>query len=315
MMDIAAKPAPGNHASALLTRLVLQALLAERSITLPTGFGALPDALRQGQVDAGLKRRLLDHALAQAGPAALIRAGRGICRQGFAPPLLVLLRAADPAALAAQWMRLERYFHARNRTRLVLAAPASLAAERWCVPGGGQASQPARSENLLIQGLLWGLLERFGCRDVQVEPGSDDTRWQYHWRGLARPAETALAQLDPLPLDPLALDPLPLGPRAQKLARHLARDPAHGWRLQDAAGALRQSPRSLQRALAADGTSFQGLLRGLRIRAACGLLLGQDWSLAEIGYACGFADQAHFQRQFRAATNFTPGDYRALGRA
>src|SRR5690606_991198 len=139
----------------------------------------------------------------------------------------------------------------------------SLRAERWAVPATAAGGQPVRSENLLIQGLLWGLLERFGCRDVQMQAGNDDSRWQYHWHGLARPAETGLAQFAPL-----ALDPLLLGPRAQKLARHLARDPAHGWRLQDAAGALRQSPRSLQRALAADGTSFQGLLRGLRIRAA-----------------------------------------------
>lgn len=295
---------PANHASALLTRLVLQGLAAENPALLPADLGPLPDALRQAHVDAGLKRRLLEHALAQSDAATLIRAGRGICRQGFAPPLAVLLRAADMAGLVQQWMRLERYFHARNRTRLTLTGNTTLLAERWGLNG----QVPARAENLLIQGLLWGLLERFGAQPVRLLAEPDDATWHYTWQDVQRPAATA--SISPQLAEAA---PLPVGAAGQKLARFLGCEPARAWRLQQAAEALRQSPRGLQRTLAAEGTSFQGLLRGLRIREACLLLLHEDWSLAEIGYACGFADQAHFQRQFRAATNFTPGDYRTLG--
>lgn len=295
---------PSNHASALLTRLVLQGLATENPALLPPDLGPLPDALRQAHVDAGQKRRLLEYALARSDAATLIRAGRGICRQGFAPPLAVLLRAADMAGLAQQWMRLERYFHVRNRTRLTLSGSNSLLAERWSLNGPA----PVRAENLLIQGLLWGLLERFGGQQVGLLAGPDDATWHYTWQAVQRPAAAAsISQRLP------EAAPLPVGAAGQKLAQVLGHDPAQGWRLHQAAGALRQSPRGLQRALAAEGTSFQGLLRGLRIREACLLLLHEDWSLAEIGYACGFADQAHFQRQFRAATNLTPGDYRALG--
>jgi AraC-like DNA-binding protein len=36
-------------------------------------------------------------------------------------------------------------------------------------------------------------------------------------------------------------------------------------------------------------------------------------SIADIGYWCGYADQAHFQRDFRRAVNMTPGRYREAG--
>ena len=35
-------------------------------------------------------------------------------------------------------------------------------------------------------------------------------------------------------------------------------------------------------------------------------------SLAEIGYCCGYADQPHFQRDFRRALNMSPGEYRRV---
>jgi len=293
---------PDNHASALLTRLVLQALVARGDAALlPPDLGRLPDPLRRAHVDAGLKRRLLDHALMVGGPELLVTVGRGICQQGFAPPLAVWLRASSVTILAQQWMRFERYFHSSNRTKLDMIAD-GMAARRWMLGGG----RPTRAENLLIQGLLWGLLERYGCRDVALLSGTDDAQWRYRWRRIERQAPPP--QASPQAAQP----PLPLGPSARLLARHLAEEPARLWRLEEAAGLLKLSPRQLQRDLATEGTSFQGLLRGLRIREACGRLIEGDWSLAEIGYACGFADQAHFQRQFREATNLTPGDYRAL---
>ncbi|WP_034854254.1 AraC family transcriptional regulator [Sinorhizobium sojae] len=47
-----------------------------------------------------------------------------------------------------------------------------------------------------------------------------------------------------------------------------------------------------------------------RVREARGLLrLG--WSAADTAYQCGFADQAHFTRHFKARTGVTPGAFRA----
>ncbi|MDQ0454161.1 helix-turn-helix transcriptional regulator [Rhizobium paknamense] len=48
----------------------------------------------------------------------------------------------------------------------------------------------------------------------------------------------------------------------------------------------------------------------LRIRQAKALLR-QGERLAEAGFACGFSDQAHFTRAFKALSGMTPGLYRA----
>ncbi len=39
-------------------------------------------------------------------------------------------------------------------------------------------------------------------------------------------------------------------------------------------------------------------------------LLRQGWSAADTAYHCGFADQAHFTRHFKARTGVTPGAFR-----
>ncbi|MCX8999049.1 AraC family transcriptional regulator [Rhizobiaceae bacterium BDR2-2] len=48
----------------------------------------------------------------------------------------------------------------------------------------------------------------------------------------------------------------------------------------------------------------------LRIRAACGMLRRGD-SPTDVALACGFADQAHFTRHFKARIGTTPGRFRA----
>lgn len=47
-----------------------------------------------------------------------------------------------------------------------------------------------------------------------------------------------------------------------------------------------------------------------RVRAAK-TLLRNGWSAVDAAYQCGFADQAHFSRHFKARTGVTPGAFRA----
>lgn len=47
-----------------------------------------------------------------------------------------------------------------------------------------------------------------------------------------------------------------------------------------------------------------------RVRAAK-TLLRHGWSAVDAAYQCGFADQAHFSRHFKARTGVTPGAFRA----
>lgn len=51
-------------------------------------------------------------------------------------------------------------------------------------------------------------------------------------------------------------------------------------------------------------------LRAYRIERAKQLLRSSSLSLAEVSFACGFADQSHFTRTFAAATGTTPGNWR-----
>ncbi|WP_075584331.1 helix-turn-helix domain-containing protein [Caballeronia glathei] len=51
-------------------------------------------------------------------------------------------------------------------------------------------------------------------------------------------------------------------------------------------------------------------LRAYRIERAKQLHRSSSLSLAEVSFACGFADQSHFTRTFAAATGTTPGNWR-----
>jgi AraC family transcriptional regulator len=51
-------------------------------------------------------------------------------------------------------------------------------------------------------------------------------------------------------------------------------------------------------------------LRKLKVEKALALMSRSRRSLAEVAYACGFADQSHFIRSFKAVTGFRPSEYR-----
>ncbi|MCC6646630.1 MAG: AraC family transcriptional regulator [Polyangiaceae bacterium] len=80
--------------------------------------------------------------------------------------------------------------------------------------------------------------------------------------------------------------------------------------LEDVAAALHASPRTLERHLAAHGTTFSALLDTYRRERA--LLLADDrtLSVAEIAWRVGYSDVANFTRAFRRWTGRTPGAYR-----
>ncbi|OWK40798.1 helix-turn-helix domain-containing protein [Fimbriiglobus ruber] len=52
------------------------------------------------------------------------------------------------------------------------------------------------------------------------------------------------------------------------------------------------------------------LLLKLRMDSAAEQLRDTNLTIVEIGFACGYADQSSFTRQFRSTTGLTPGEYR-----
>ena len=76
------------------------------------------------------------------------------------------------------------------------------------------------------------------------------------------------------------------------------------------AAALILSARSLQRHLAAHDSGFGVLLRQVRLARSARLLAETPQSPAQIGYVCGFSDQAHFTREFKRHSAVTPLRFR-----
>lgn len=277
---------------AALTAMTIAELRRRDPRLLPPGCRA-DDWLGRAVMDDTLKRRVLRHALRVGGPRPLLDVGLALPRLTFLPAVRALLASADTTVLAGKWMRLEGYYHSTHRTHIAT----DIAGVWQCAHHAVTGPPPILAEHLLICGVLRGLLQAFGSARVRL--ASEPTRggrWTLAWR-------------------PAAAAPPPLGwlpgeePEA-RVAQLIAADPARRWTLDDAARALACSTRTLQRHLAASGNRFATLLRASRVARAAERLLGTSESLAEIGYACGFADQGHFQRSFKAVVGLTPTTYR-----
>lgn len=81
----------------------------------------------------------------------------------------------------------------------------------------------------------------------------------------------------------------------------------------DVADALHMSPRTLQRRLADDGTSFKFLLDEARRELALRFIGERHLSVKETSYLLGFSEPGNFSRAFRRWTGTTPSRYRASG--
>jgi len=273
-----------------------------------------PDPMEHAKLHPLAKRDILQHAYDRGGAGPLLSVGQYLHEIADNPAVAVLLRSAEPCVLAEKWMRLERYYHSNNRTRIARDGD-GIACERISL-----RSTVAPAENLLIAGILAGLFQRIGATEVALEigggrypadrlmevgrlDGEKTHRFRISWRKFTG---TGLAD------HPTTSPSSGAEPTVGHLTSLFMSDIGRVWRLPDASRALGKSARSLQRALTAEGRSFSTVVRGARTGAAGRLLSETDHSLAEIGYCCGYADQAHFQRDFLRALNMTPANYRRI---
>ena len=294
-----------DQTSAALIRLVRRAFERRGLSSGPApGVGA--------RAPLGDKRALLEAGLERLGVDALLAVGDELRHVPWDPVLAVLRRARSPSDALERWFRLEQYYHSRHRTRVVEDEGRAVVLEHFALRG----PPPTAAEHLLIAGLVAGLLVDAGTLGLTAVLGGDVC---FLVEGERREASAMPAHPERLSLSwsgfrPPAADDAPNTKPDDslrgRLAGVIAEDPHRRWKVDDAARALGSSTRTLQRALAREGHAFRSVLRTTRCEVAA-RLLGDGHPVADVGYACGFADQAHFTREFSELVGPTPGAYRS----
>jgi AraC-like DNA-binding protein len=93
----------------------------------------------------------------------------------------------------------------------------------------------------------------------------------------------------------------------QLVGAHLGYDVPSVGRLAEELGT---SIRSLQRALAAEGTSFSRVLERERMARARDAVIDESRPITEVGFTLGYSDPAHFARAFHRWFGMSPRAFR-----
>lgn len=299
----------------------LHVALIRQLAWLPRGYDLVP----AGTVVTSAKLRSIMLALEEInGPAVLVRLGRYLAAKEQEPILTMLRHSATPSMIADRWRRLEGYSHARARSAFSVTGK-SMTIHRGVVRG----QPPARVENLLLLGFLIGLLEAAGAENINAtilpshgpavhvtRKGRISSKLAFSGRGLRfRINWSSFEQVSssyPFMANMPGTAPS-IGaqrPVVQQLCTFLEHDIGRSWTIDEVAAALDTSGRTLQRRLQQANSRFSDLLRLVRVREACRLLYGTTLSVGEIGFWCGFTDNAHFSRDFRRLMAMPPSVYR-----
>lgn len=310
-----------DFASASMLRLLLRAAAADglAIATLPAWPPVGAHVPRQH------KQQVVGALVQAGGLPLLLRLARQVQHIAGEPLHRALVGARDPHEFLLRWQRLERHVHARHRVVALAVGPRRLMLQHQALPG---VAAPLAAESVAVLGVWIGALQAVGTAGLRVRLGRQpvigpgaSARWTdgpvQHWRldwtasAGVRAADDGGATAD---LPPLADMAWPWAEPAAGLARWLAQDPAGSPRIANAAAALGLPPRTLQRHLAQAGSSFTALLGEVRVRLAAAWLVQAASPLAEIGFACGYADQAHFTREFTRRAGLSPARFRAAAR-
>lgn len=311
-----------DFASASMLRLLLRAMAAQG---LPPPL-PVPDAAR---VPIQHKRLVVSCIVREGGLALLLELAQQVHRIAGEPLHQALSGARDPHDFLMRWQRLERYVHASHRVLCRERGGRSLLLEHVAQADAA----PLAAESVAVLGVWIGALRSIGAQALEVAidgcvvhgdgatgawTGRPPQCWRLKWAAMAPASAEAEVPVPPAPGRDAAPPwggpwpwPEPAAGLAHVLARVLARDPAASPRVADAAAALGLPLRTLQRRLATSGTCFSELLGEVRVRLAAAWLARGAPTLAEIGYLCGYADQAHFTREFTRRAGMPPARYRA----
>jgi AraC-like DNA-binding protein len=102
------------------------------------------------------------------------------------------------------------------------------------------------------------------------------------------------------------------GPFLSRLRQAITRRLGEGRqpRISDMARAMSMSPRSLQRRLGEEGTTFTAMVDKVRLTLAASHLVENQIAIGEIAFLLGYSSPAAFHRAFKRAYGCTPAAYR-----
>ncbi|MGL5862297.1 MAG: helix-turn-helix transcriptional regulator, partial [Phycicoccus sp.] len=282
------------------------------------------------RVTVGAKRVLLGDVATAHGLDPLLRAGAALVDHVPEPALTALLAATSASDLMARWSRLEQFLHSSHRVVVRETTASGLVAAHTGPPG----RPPTPAEDVVVLGLLTGLFGAVGACDLVVRTGAGGAwttvgdgrsrgapdeegtgEWQLSWSSWRGPTRrTAGEDAAEAPADALRPDEAQhRAVAADTLVRcraFVTTDLGRRWSVDAVAAGLDTSRRTLQRRLHSVG-GLRAVVGATRAAAAADLLIRNDHPLAIVGFACGYADQPHFTRQFRHHAGMTPAAYRS----
>ena len=327
-----------DFASAAMIRVMVNGM---QSLGLDTSVVDLRPTQGDAQVRLNLKQQLAASAVRQAGLSCLVKLGRGGRFNVDDPTHRALTSARDAADLFQRWGRLERYVHSQHWVEVVDLHPGGAVLRHLSRAPGAAPSAP---EDLVVLGLLLALLETNGLHGVEAEiegqrvfPEASESvlqrlsqraqtgTWHVRWQPpiaparaepAARPRPALMPALTSMRTHTQAHVPthlcaaLPWPEIAHRCAAIALTDLMRRRTVGDVAHHIGTSARSLQRALAVVGLSYSSVLAEARLRAAAWWLLESALPIAQVGFLSGYADQAHFTRDFSRRIGLAPGRYR-----
>lgn len=274
--------------------------------------------LAQATVPLDAKQQLVMQVLRERGLSALLHLGQGVhdLRHDSLMPLLI--HPGQPLRMLQAWLRLERYLHSKHRIRQILLFANEVQHVHHSLQAG---NEPSAAEDLVVLGVLIALLQSTGCQQIEVELGSGIMLWPWqddlqqkqklaHAFAQVQTHVWRMRWLDVMAQRSEPSAPMQTGDSLSRQIQSMALQSAEPISLEDAAHALGHSTRSLQRKLQQEGTRFVDLIAGTRAERAAHLLAHAEPGLAEIGFASGYTDQAHFCRDFKRRVGMSPLRYR-----
>ncbi|MFM7331168.1 MAG: helix-turn-helix domain-containing protein, partial [Brachymonas sp.] len=281
--------------------------------------------LERATVPIDAKQQLVGQVIQARGVSALLQLGQGVHEQGQYDSLMpLLMHPGQPLRLLQVWLRLERYIHSKHRITQQILTPQSVLHQHISIKPD---SAPSSAEDLVVLSVLIALLENVGCKKVHAVLGYDlavwpwqdapyqqaalkkafltrqTFEWQLSWEKLAD--QSVDDHSAPLLRNPAESDGL-----TSRLQQWATQTLSEALSIEVAAQTMCMSTRSLQRKLNQEGVRYVDIIATARAERASKLLCESKASLAEVGFASGYTDQAHFCRDFKRRVGMTPLRYR-----